>query len=103
MIFRSISLFLSFGFAYLHLFIYILPYLTHTRRREERFVPPIVWDYCDFTATAFTLRLCFHCDFVLHFILRLLAIYRIFYRIFYRISIAFLSHLIVHFVSSSRR
>src|SRR6202451_3337388 len=57
MIFRSISLFLSFGFAYFHLFIYILPYLTHTRRIEERFIPPIVWDYCDFTVTAFPLRL----------------------------------------------
>jgi len=74
MIFRSISLFLSFGFAYFHLFIYILPYLTHTRRIEERFVPPIVWDHCDFTATAFPLWLRFHCDCVLHLILRLLAI-----------------------------
>ena len=37
MIFRSISLFLSFGFAYFHLFIYILLYLTHTRI-EERLV-----------------------------------------------------------------
>src|SRR6202042_3655422 len=58
MIFRPILLFLSFGFTYFHLFIYILPYLTHTRRIEERFVPHIVWDYCDFTATAFPLRLC---------------------------------------------
>src|ERR1700685_2203367 len=57
MIFRSISLFLSFGFAYFHLFIYILPYLTHTRRIEERFVPPIIWDYCNFTATVFPLQL----------------------------------------------
>src|ERR1700729_4260396 len=72
MIFRSILLFLSFAFAYFHLFIYILPYLTHTKRTEERFVPPIIWDYCDFTATS--LRLRFHCDCVLHLVLRLLAI-----------------------------
>jgi len=56
MIFRSISLFLSFGFAYFHLYIYILPYLTHTRIKE-RFVAPIIWDYCDFTATMFPLWL----------------------------------------------
>src|ERR1700683_778361 len=87
MIFRRISLFLSFGFAYFHLFIYILPYLTQTRRIGERFVPPIVWDYCDFTATAFPLRL------------RLTphtaaSSYRpsTHYRVFYRISIALLSH-----------
>src|ERR1700679_2169344 len=87
MIFRSISLFLSFGFAYFHLFIYILPYLTHKRRIEERFIPPIVWDYCDFTATAFPLRL--------HLTPRTAASsyrpsthYCVFYRIFYRISIA---------------
>src|SRR6202042_2456403 len=40
MIFRCISLFLSFGFAYFHLFIYILPYLTYTRRIEQRSFPP---------------------------------------------------------------
>src|SRR6202044_2365394 len=87
MIFRSISLFLSFGFAYFHLFIYILPYLTHTRRIEERFVPPIVWDYCDFTSTAFPLRL--------RLTPRTAASsyqpsthYRVFYQISYRISIA---------------
>ena len=51
------NLYIHNSFAYFHLFIYILPYLTHTRRIEERFVPPIVWDYCDFTATAFPLRL----------------------------------------------
>src|SRR6202142_3751492 len=101
MIFRSISLFLSFGFTYFHLFIYILPYFTHTRRIEERFVPPIVWDYCDFTATAFPLRL--------HLTPRTVASsyqpsthYRVFYRIFYRISIAFLSHRIAHLTLSHR-
>ena len=53
MIFRCISLFLSFGFAYFHLFIYISYLTLHTKRRiEERFVPPIIWDYCNFTATA---------------------------------------------------
>src|ERR1700691_5798394 len=95
MIFRSILLFLSFGFAYFHLFIYILSYLTHTKRIEERFVPPIVWDYWDFTATAFPLRL------------RLTprtaaSSYRpsTHYRIFCQISIAFLSHCIVHLTLS---
>ena len=95
MIFRSISLFLSFGFAYFHLFIYILPYLTHTRRIEERFVPPIVWDHCNFTATAFPLWL--------HLTPCTAASsywpsthYRVFYRIFYRISIT--SHHAPHIV-----
>src|ERR1700722_17679777 len=102
MIFRPILLFLSFGFTYFHLFIYILPYLTHTRRIEERFVPPIVWDYCDFTATAFPLRLRLtpHTAASSY---RPSTHYRIFYRIFYRISIAFLLHCIAHFVSSYRR
>src|ERR1700691_1609948 len=68
MIFRSISLFLSFGFAYFHLFIYILPYLTYTKRIEERFVPP------SSGTTATSLRLRFHCDCVLHLVLQLLAI-----------------------------
>src|SRR6202167_1059158 len=97
MIFRPISLFLSFGFAYFHLFIYILPYLTHTRRKEERFVPLIVWDYCDFTATAFPLRL--------RLIPRTAASsyqpsthYRVFYRMSYRISIA--SHCAPHIITS---
>src|ERR1700690_4205203 len=97
MIFRCILLFLSFGFAYFHLFIYILPYLTHTRRIEERFVPPIVWDYCRFTATAFPLRL--------RLTPRTAASsyrpsthYRVFYRIFYRISIA--SHCTPRIVAS---
>src|ERR1700693_3378677 len=87
MIFRFISLFLSFGFAYFHLFIYILPYLTHTRRIEERFLPPIVWDYCDFTATAFPLRLCLTPR-------TAASSYppAAHYRVFYRISIEFLSH-----------
>ena len=57
MLLWPILLFLSFGFTYFHLFIYILPYLTHTRRIEERFGPPIVWDYCDFTVTVFPLQL----------------------------------------------
>src|SRR6202046_4261261 len=100
MIFRSISLFLSFGFAYFHLFIYILPYLTHTRRIEERFVPPIVWDYCDFIATAFPLRLRFHCDCVLHLVLRLLAIdLRPIIAFSIEFSIEFLSHCIAHLAS----
>src|ERR1700691_2611658 len=99
MIFRSISLFLSFVFAYFHLFIYILPYLTHTRRIEERFIPSIVWDYCDFTVTAFPLRL------------RLTpctaaSSYRpstsTHYRVFYRISIEFLLHCIAHLASPHR-
>src|SRR6202034_3138078 len=97
MIFQPISLFLSFGFAYFHLFIYILPYLTHTKRIEERFVPPIVWDYCDFTVTVFPLRL--------HLTPRTVASsYRpsTHYHVFYRISIAFLSHRIAHFTSSHR-
>src|ERR1700691_1532356 len=87
MIFQSISLFLSFGFAYFHLFIYILPYLTHTRRIEERFVPPIVWDYCNFTVTVFPLQLRLTpCT--------VASSYRpsTHYRVFYRISIAFLLH-----------
>ena len=87
MIFRPISLFLLFGFTYFHLFIYILPYLTHTRRIEERFGPPIVWDYCDFTVTVFPLQL--------HLTPRTVASsYRplTHYRIFYWISIEFLSH-----------
>src|ERR1700685_3689275 len=87
MIFRYISLFLSFGFAYFHLFIYILPYLTHTRRIEERFIPPIVWDYCDFTATALPLRLRLTPR-TAAFSYRPSPHYRVFYRIFYRISIA---------------
>src|ERR1700691_2993508 len=39
-------------------FLYI-SYLTLPTQEEieERFVPPIVWDYCDFTATVFSLRL----------------------------------------------
>ena len=54
-------------------YIYLtLPYPHKKNRREIR--PPIVWDYCDFTATAFPLRLRFHCDCVLHLVLRLLAI-----------------------------
>src|ERR1700735_644938 len=91
MIFRCISLFLSFGFAYFHLFIYILPYLTHTKRIKERFVPPIVWDYCDITATAFPLRLRLtpHTAASSY---RPSTHYCVFYRIFYRISIASLSH-----------
>src|ERR1700691_5005034 len=101
MIFRSISLFLSFGFAYFHLFIYILPYLTHTRRIEERFVPPIVRDYCDFTATAFPLQLRLTPrTAALASSYRPLTHYRVFYQIFYRISIAFLSHRIAHLTSS---
>src|ERR1700685_998617 len=93
MIFRCISLFLSFCFAYFHLFIYILPYLTHTRRREERFVPPIVWDYWDFTATAFPLQLHFHCNCVLHLVLQLLAIdLRPIIVFSIKFSIKFLSH-----------
>src|SRR6202167_1651325 len=101
MIFRCISLFLSFGFAYFHLFIYILRYLTHTKRIEERFVPPIVWDYCDFTATAFPLRLRLtpHTAASSY---RPSTHYCVFYRIFYRISIAFLSHRIAHLASSHR-
>ena len=97
MIFRSISLFLSFGFAYFHLFIYILPYLTHRRKKKRDFVPPIVWDYCDLTATAFPLRL--------RLTPRTAASsyrpsthYRVFYRIFYRISIA--SHCAPRIVAS---
>ena len=92
MIFQPISLFLSFGFTYFHLFIYILPYLTHTRKIEERFVPPIVWDDCDFTVTVFPLRL------------RLTpctaaSSYRplTHYRVFYQISIA--SHRAPHIVA----
>src|ERR1700723_3613160 len=97
MIFRSILLFLSFGFAYFHLFIYILPYLTHTGRIEEGFVPPIIWDYCDFTATAFPLRLCLTPR-------TAASSYRpsTTYRVFYRISIAlrrFISHRIAHLAS----
>src|ERR1700735_3789109 len=107
-IFQSISLFLSFGFAYFHLYIYILPYLTHTKRIEERFIPPIVWDYCNFTATS--LRLCFHCDCVLHLVLQLLAIdirpiivFSIDFLSHHIISCHFISHCIVHFTSSHCR
>src|ERR1700690_890593 len=92
MIFRCISLFLSFGFAYFHLFIYILPYLTHTRRIEERFVPPIVWDYCNITATAFPLRL--------HLTPHTAASsYQplTHYCVFYQISIAFLLHCVASY------
>ena len=87
MIFRPILLFLSFGFAYFHLFICILPYLTHTRRIEERFVPPIIWDYWDFTATAFPLWLCLtpHTAASSYWPS---THYHVFYQIFYRISIA---------------
>src|ERR1700690_2220582 len=87
MIFRCISLFLSFGFAYFHLFIYILPYLIHTRRIEERFVPP------SSGTSATSLRLRFHCDCVLHLVLRLLAIdLRPIIAFSIEFSIEFLSH-----------
>src|ERR1700691_2524214 len=88
MIFQLISLFLSFCFAYFHLFIYILPYLTHTRRIEERFIPPLSG------TTATSLRLCFHCDCVLHLILQLLAINL---RPITTFSIEFLSHCITSY------
>src|ERR1700735_4324019 len=82
-------------------YIYLtLPY-PHKKRIEERFIPPIVWDYCDFTATAFPLRL--------RLTPRTAASsyqpsthYRVFYRIFYRISIDFLLHRIAHLASSHR-
>jgi hypothetical protein len=61
MIFRSISLFLSFGFAYFHLFIYILLYLTHKKKNRREIRSPhclrLLWLHCDSTATAFPLRL----------------------------------------------
>ena len=87
--------------SHIFTFLYILPYLTHTRRIEERFVPPIIWDYCDFTATAFPLWLCLtpHTAASSY---RPLTHYRVFYRIFCWISIAFLLHHIVHLTSSHR-
>src|ERR1700691_5750462 len=69
MIFRCISLFLSFGFAYFHLFyIYLtLPYPHKKKKKRDSFPPSS-------GTTATSLQLCFHCDCVLHLILRLLAI-----------------------------
>src|ERR1700683_3787794 len=77
-------------------YIYLtLPY-PHKKNRRE-ILSPIVWDYCDFTATAFPLRL--------RLTPRTAASsyrpsthYRVFYRIFYRISIA--SHRAPHIVTS---
>src|SRR6202044_1398882 len=102
MIFRPISLFLSFGFAYFHLFIYILPY-PHKKNRREIHSPHhlgLLGLHCDYTATTFPLRL------------RLTphtaaSSYQpsTHYRVFYRISIAshhIALHCAPHIVTSRR-
>ena len=61
-------------FAYFHLFyIYLTLSYPHKKNRRE-ILPPSFRDHCDFTATATSLWLRFHCDCVLHLLLRILAI-----------------------------
>ena len=75
-------------------YIYILPYLTHKKKNRGEIRSPQ-----SSGTTATSLRLRFHCDCVLHLVLRLLAINL--WPII-EFSIEFLSHRIAHLTSSHR-
>ena len=92
----------------LHIFTFIyISYLTLPTQKKNR---GEIRSPQSSGTTATSLRLCFHCDCVLHLVLRLLAIHLRpiiafsieFLSNSYRISIAFLSHRIAHFTSSHR-